>query len=295
MGRILLTGASGFIAAHCLAAFLEKGHFVRFTVRSQLKADQILDAKENEKYRGQLEAVIVPDIAADDAYKDALDDTLDGVIHTASPFHMNFTDPQELLGPAMRGTDGLLKAIANLAPNVKRVVITSSFAAMIDPSKGNWPGHTYAEEDWNPVTMEQALTGDKITTYRASKTFAEREAWNFVRQEKTPKVEFDLVTLCPPMVYGPIVNAQTLSSLNTSNERMWKFLNGEVKQIEPMSNPLWVDVRDLAAAHLAAYEIPAAGGNRFFIVADEFYSNQDIADAFRKARSPFSQWRPTAD
>lgn len=282
MGRVLLTGASGFIAAHCLAAFLEKGHFVRFTVRSEPQATQILNADANKKYRGQLEAAIVPDIAAEGAYDKALDKTLDGVIHTASPFHMNFTDPQELLGPAMRGTDGLLKAIANLAPNVKRVVITSSFAAMIDPSKGNWPGHTYAEEDWNPVTMEQALTGDKITTYRASKTFAEREAWNFVRQEKTPKVEFDLVTLCPPMVYGPIVNAQTLSSLNTSNERMWKFLNGEVKQIDPMSNPLWVDVRDLAAAHLAAYETPAAGGNRFFIVADEFYSNQDIADAFRK-------------
>jgi nucleoside-diphosphate-sugar epimerase len=58
MDRILLTGASGFIAAHCLNSFLEKGYFVRFTVRSQEKADQILAA--NAEYRHLLEAVIVP-------------------------------------------------------------------------------------------------------------------------------------------------------------------------------------------------------------------------------------------
>ena len=58
MSRVLLTGASGFIAAHCVEAFLLKGHFVRFTVRSQEKADQIL--KANEQYASQLEAAIVP-------------------------------------------------------------------------------------------------------------------------------------------------------------------------------------------------------------------------------------------
>jgi nucleoside-diphosphate-sugar epimerase len=213
------------------------------------------------------------------------DNTMDGIIHTASPFHMNFSDPQELLGPAIHGTEGLLNAIVKLAPRVKRVVITSSFAAIVNPEKGNWPGHVYSEEDWNPMTMEQALHGDKMTTYRASKTFAERTAWDFVEEHKPG---FDLVTLCPPMVYGPIINVQNLSSINTSNERMWKFLNGEVKTIEPMTtgHPLWVDVRDLASAHLSAYETQAAGGKRFFIVADELYSNQDIADAFRKVLPP---------
>jgi nucleoside-diphosphate-sugar epimerase len=58
MSRVLLTGASGFIAAHCLDAFLKKGHFVRFTVRTQEKANQIL--KANEQYASQLEAALVP-------------------------------------------------------------------------------------------------------------------------------------------------------------------------------------------------------------------------------------------
>jgi len=297
MKRILLTGASGFVAAHVLDAFLKQGYFVRFTVRTQEKADQVLDA--NAQYRAQLEATIVPgklrhrrwtsnlslttDVAADGAYDEVLkDDTVDGIIHTASPFHTRFSDPQELLEPAIRGTEGLLLAIVKLAPRVKRVVIISSYAAIMNPEKGNWPGHTYTEKDWNPVTMDQALHGSKITTYRASKTFAERAAWEFVSKHKP---NFDLVTLCPPMVYGPIINAQTLSSINTSNEAIYKYLNGETKTVEPMFHPFWVDVRDVAAAHLSAYETPAAGGHRFFIVADEVYSSQDMVDALRKVSS----------
>lgn len=137
--------------------------------------------------------------------------------------------------------------------------------------------------DWNPVTMEEGITGDAITTYRASKTFAERAAWDFVQSHKP---NFDVVTLCPPMVYGPIVNAQTIENLNASSERFWKFLSGKVKSIEPMGAPIWIDVRDLAQAHLAAYERKEAGGNRIFVVADELYSNQDIADIYRKVRTP---------
>jgi nucleoside-diphosphate-sugar epimerase len=87
------------------------------------------------------------------------------------------------------------------------------------------------------------------------------------------------------MVYGPVINAQTIATLNTSSERLWKFLSGNVKTIEPTGAPLWVDVRDLAQAHLAAYEKKEAGGNRFFIVADELYSNQDVADIYRKVSS----------
>jgi nucleoside-diphosphate-sugar epimerase len=111
--------------------------------------------------------------------------------------------------------------------------------------------------------MEEAQTGEKITTYRASKTYAERAAWDFVH---THHPDFDVVTLCPPMVYGPVINAQTIANINASNEKLWKFLSGNVKTIEPIGVPLWVDVRDLAQAHLVVYEKKEAGGNRFFIV-----------------------------
>ena len=68
----------------------------------------------------------------------------------------------------MNGTVGLLKSIRKNAPSVKRVVITSSSAAILDPSL---PTKVYSETDWCPVTPEQALVGP-ANGYRASKTFA---------------------------------------------------------------------------------------------------------------------------
>jgi nucleoside-diphosphate-sugar epimerase len=87
------------------------------------------------------------------------------------------------LDPAIIGTTGILKAIKKNAPSVKHVVITSSFAAIIDPSKGLNPGHVYSEKDWNPITLEEA-TLNPSNGYRASKTFAEKAAWEFVEKEK---------------------------------------------------------------------------------------------------------------
>lgn len=121
------------------------------------------------------------------------------MIHTASPFHFNAQDIQkDLLDPALHGTVGVLKAIKANAPTVKRVVITSSFAALVNPSKGTWPEHTYSEKDWSPLTHEEALQS-QAAGYRASKTFAERAAWDFVEEEKP---NFDLATINPPMVFG---------------------------------------------------------------------------------------------
>lgn len=281
MPYVLLTGASGFIAAHCLKSCLSRGWKVRFTVRSEEKAKKILEAHLESK--DLLDYVIVPDISASNAYKDVFDnggDALEAIIHTASPFHFDFTDPKtEILDPAIQGTVNLLAAVSANAPHVKRVVITSSFAAIFDPKKGLWPGHTYTETDWNPVTLEEGLGSDKPTTYRASKKLAEQAAWDYVKDNN---VTFDLVTLCPPMVFGPVVNNQSLTSLNTSNQRIWDYLSGKSQEVGPDGVHLWIDVRDLAEAHARAVEKADAGGKRFFTVADEIFSNQHIADILHK-------------
>ena len=58
---------------------------------------------------------------------------------------MKFADPDELLIPALKGTENLLASVAKFAPKVKRVVIISSFAAMVNAGEGDWPGHIYNE------------------------------------------------------------------------------------------------------------------------------------------------------
>lgn len=101
---------------------------------------------------------------------------------------------KELLDPAVIGTTGILRSIKKSAPTVKRVVITSSFASIVNPGKGTNPGYEYSEKDWNPITQEEALE-NPAAGYRASKTFAEKAAWDFVEKEKP---NFTIATMCPP-------------------------------------------------------------------------------------------------
>ena len=110
--------------------------------------------------------------------------------------------------------------------NVFDQVITSSFAAILNPFLGYRPDYTYSEKDWNPITEEQAVENTP-NGYRASKTFAERAAWKFVEQEKP---NFTLATCNPPMVFGPVHPAlQTLDSLNTSNQRFREMILGHMQ------------------------------------------------------------------
>jgi nucleoside-diphosphate-sugar epimerase len=207
MTRVLLTGGSGFIAAHTLDILLKNGHSVVTTVRTQEKAEKIKEDHKSYVDKGQLSFAIVPDIAQPGAFEKAVvsDPPFEAVLHTASPFHFNVTDVQkDLLDPAIIGTTGILESIKKNAPSVKQVVITSSFAAIVNPAKGFWPGHSYSEEDWNPITTEEAHE-NPMTGYRASKTFAEKAAWDFVAKEKPT---FSISTINPPMVYGPIVRSQ---------------------------------------------------------------------------------------
>jgi len=184
------------------------------TVRSQDKANKIREA--HSKYgKDKLDFVIVEDIAQEGAFDQAVksEPPFEAVIHTASPFHFNVTDVQkQLLDPAVIGTTGILKSIKKSAPTVKRVVITSSFASIVDGFKGTRPGHTYSEADWNPINHQQALE-NPANGYRASKTMAEKAAWDFIEQERP---NFTLSTMCPPLVLGPVVRGRLHLAVNIS-------------------------------------------------------------------------------
>ncbi|KAF2500757.1 dihydroflavonol-4-reductase [Lophium mytilinum] len=281
MTRVLLTGGSGFIAAHTLDLLLKNGHSVVTTVRSQDKIDRIKKIYPDVG-KDKLDFVIVPDIAVEGAFNEAVVSTppFEAVLHTASPFHFNVTDIQkQLIDPAVIGTTGILRAIKKNAPTIKHVVITSSFAAIVNPEKMAWPGHTYSEADWNPMTLED-IKGSVPLGYRASKTFAEKAAWKYVEDEKPG---FTLSTVNPPMVFGPIINhLQDLDNLNTSNQRIRDAALGKFKDEIPDSGvTLWVDVRNVAQAHVAAFEKPEAAGKRFFTTQGT-YNNKQICQIIKK-------------
>jgi len=183
-----------------------------------------------------------------------------------------------------------LNAIKAYAPTVKKVVITSSIASIVDSIKPNDPKQVYTEADWNPVSYETALK-DVRNGYRGSKVFAEKAAWKFLEDEHP---NFTLATICPPLVVGPITSCiDDASKLNTSNLRILEFFTGKYKGpvIPETGNYLWADVRDVALAHVRAFEVDEAAGKRFFTVASHF-CNKEIVEILRKNFPEFEEKLP---
>ncbi|KAI9646647.1 hypothetical protein NHQ30_004644 [Ciborinia camelliae] len=282
--RILLTGANGFVGSWVLDHLLKQGHSVRAIIRSQSKAQQV--SSDFPTYESQLDFGIVPDITTSRAFDEVVksDPPFDIIIHTASPFlYKIITDNREFLDPAIKGTKGILESVKKNAPGVKRVVVTSSCAAIVNFA-GEYvsnPQKVYTETDWNPTTWESALYGTQNNAYQASKKFAELAAWEFVEKEKP---NFDLVTLTPPMVYGPLRHTiQSTLDLNQSNSRIYNGFVNSSKDAELPPNGLhtFTDVRDLAEAHVLAATLPEASGERFIICEGQI-SSQNISDFLRK-------------
>lgn len=187
---------------------------------------------------------------------------------------------KELIIPAINGVKAILSAAAATG-KVKRIVLTSSFASVIDIGKKAGPGFTYTGQDWNPLTYEEAAAPgtSAVVAYRGSKLFAEREAWNFVEQKKP---SFDLATLCPPMTFGPIAHpVDKPEQLNESNAKLWEVAAGS-QTLPEARVPVWIDVRDLAKAHVQCLLHPSAGMQRYTPAAPEKFSYELVASILRK-------------
>ena len=114
----------------------------------------------------------------------------------------------------------LASALKN-APSVKRIVITSSVAAVVTPSPNP---STFSEEDWNEDSIveikEKGKDASPIAKYRASKTLAERTAWEWYEANKAT-LPWDLVVLLPVWVFGPPVNPVMALSDLAPSMRIW--------------------------------------------------------------------------
>lgn len=220
---ILVTGANGYIAAHCIADLLSKGFRVVGTVRTTEKAKRVLSQHSSNPF---LTIKIVPDVTNLDAFDDAIQGCA-AVLHLAAPFGYAFKNFEtELLIPSINGTKAICHA-ASKSPSVKRVVITSSFAAIFDASAGPSPGRVWTEKDWSPLTYEDGKNATIApVAYRTSKVLAEKTAWEYIEKEKP---HWDLVTLCPGMVFGQLYpgTISTLKGLNTSNAIVWGLFDAE--------------------------------------------------------------------
>lgn len=185
---------------------------------------------------------------------------------------------RELVLPAINGVKSVLDAAKN-EPRVKRIVFVSSFAAVADVAKDAAPGYTYTSADWNPMPYDEGKA-DPTFAYRIGKTYAERAAWDCIRHDHP---HFDLVTFCPPAVFGPIVHpVARVADLNLSNAVLWSITRTHGGPLPVQTTPCWIDVRDLAYAIVEALLRPEISNRRYTIAAPEHFSYQRAADIVRK-------------
>ncbi|GAA5830714.1 hypothetical protein JCM11251_001052 [Rhodosporidiobolus azoricus] len=276
---VLITGLSGYCAASTALAFLNAGYRVRGTLRKEAQMTAWREKYAQFVDSGLLEFAVVPDMANPGCYEEAVKGV--GIFcHMASPFFYGYTDNErDMLLPALRGTLEALES-AHKAETVKQFILTSSFAAMSDYTKGLWPGKTYSENDWCPHTWEEAKnSNDQTFVYVTSKKYSEKAAWDFMAEKKPA---FSLTSILPVHVIGrtdqPI---SSLDGLSTSAAWIRHFLDKPF--LLPCPIPMMIDVSDVALAHLRAVEHhPTTAGQRYFVVGAEF-SASAVAIAARKA------------
>ena len=239
-GTVLVTGATGFAAGHCIVDLLAHGYNVRGTVRNLATANTAHLREAIDHASGTFELTRAT-LDADEGWAEAASGC-DYVLHVASP--IPFKAPRhedELIRPAVDGTTRVLTAAARAG--ARRVVCTSSLD-VITRNRAT-AGRQRTEADWSDPA--------ECNAYATSKLRAERRAWELAAEHG-----IELAVVHPGAIIGPPLEVKRESSADIVR----RMLAGEMPAIPPL-HLAFTDVRDLAAAHRLALEVPAAKGNRY--------------------------------
>lgn len=254
--RVLVTGATGFVAGHVIVELLAHGYAVRATVRDLADTRKRAHLADLAARSGADLEFVAADLTGDAGWAAAVSGCAK-VLHVASPFPAAPpADEKELIRTAVDGTLRVLRACA-ADPGVERVVVTSSLAAV---AHGHRDNAVRTEADWTVVERSPA--------YQRSKTLAERAAWEFAAGLPAAR-GFELVVVNPGMVLGPLLSPET----STSHEPVRRLLSGATPGV-PRVGWSVVDVRDLAVAHRLALEKPQAAGKRFLCAGPHLWMGE---------------------
>ncbi len=271
MTTVLVTGATGFIAGHCIADLLAHGYAVRASVRD-LRRAPVDHLRQLAAEAGRDLELVEASLDSDDGW-DAACDGCDVVLHVASPNPKNApTSEDEVIRPAVDGTLRVLRAAAR-SHTVRRVVLTSSSDA-VTAGRPKADHTVRTEADWADAAA--------AAPYSRSKVLAEQAAWAFVRD-----TDLELVTVVPSLVLGPLQRTESRASMETVR----LLLAGELPMVPPLGFAV-VDVRDVATAHRLAMEVPEAAGPRY-IVAGEAIWMDEIARLLAEEFGPRGYKIPT--
>ncbi|KAI4374860.1 hypothetical protein MLD38_012804 [Melastoma candidum] len=255
-GRICVTGAGGFIASWVVKLLLSRGYKVHGTVRDPSDPKNAhLKSLENAHENLWL---FKAELLNYESIRTAVSGCA-GVLHVASPVPAGKVDLYE---PALAGTKNVLNAC--LKEKVNKVIVVSSIAAVV--ANQSWPKDQAMDETcWSD--LDYCRSRDQW--YSVAKTMAETEAWEVAR-----RTGLNVVTICPSLVFGPMLQP----TLNSSSLYLLTLMKG--RDPAEHSGIAFVDVRDTAEAILLVYESPDAEGR--YICSSYELRNQAIVEILKK-------------
>lgn len=251
MRRVLVTGATGHLGYTLVSLLKQHGYRVRAGVRNPADSRRV-------RHLRQLGVEICRADLLDAESLAAAVDNMEGVFQVAAVVSFWSKHPQaEIVDPTVRGSLNVLRAARRAG--VGRVVFTSSIAAVGLESPEERP---LTEDDWNEAPT---------LPYVSAKTKAEQAAWNFARQEG-----LDLVVINPASILGPNFFRHT-----PVTRQVEMILKGTLPGAVPVGTS-YVDVRDVAWAHLLAYNHPKAAG-RYLVSGPDFVSCSELIRCIQRA------------
>ncbi len=274
-GQVLVTGANGFVGKWTVLELLRAGFSVRGTVRSEGKAEAVRQAVASQLGEAALSRLdfVRLDLMRDKGWGQAMEG-IDAVAHVAAQILAEEPrDMQVVIGPALEGTERVLRFA--VAADVRRVVMTSSIATV-----GYGHGHTSGRRTYSEADFTD-LDAMKFTwAYCVGKTRAEQAAWAYARSEGLL-----LTTIHPGAILGPALDADASISL----QMVSGLLEGSTPAM-PSNGFSVVDVRDVAAMHVAALQQPETAGQRYLATAS-YLPFPAVADILRRA---YPDWAITS-
>ena len=260
--KVLVTGASGYIASHCIKVLLEKGFKVKGSVRDLKKVDISKNFFDNLLNKENLEFCEL-NLLSDRGWNAAVKDC-DYLIHIASPCKIKEPKKEsEIINPAVEGTIRALN-FAKIS-NIKKVILTSSIGAML---YGN--NKKYCEaSDWTDIS-------EYVGSYIKSKTMAEKAAWNYFNSLSNPS--FTFTTINPGMVFGPVIN-RNLDGV--SQNMILNLIKGQYPVLPDIYFSV-VDVRDVAKIHVEALLKIESDNLRLIVSSEKSISFIEISRTLKK-------------
>ncbi|RFU30552.1 hypothetical protein B7463_g5794, partial [Scytalidium lignicola] len=282
---VLITGINGYIASVLGQLLLTKGYHLRGTTRRAASAEPLLSGPY-AAYRDRVKIYEVPDMTVDGAFDEA-SKGVHGIFHTASPISFSLDSYEMMIIPAVKGTETILNSALKAGPQLSSVVVTSSVAAVTNyPTP--IPDYVFNESNFASIALETAerdrAEGKKTPSgllYTASKTAAEKALWKFKDEHKPP---FAITAINPAVVTGPpVFLPSNPSGLNETLRPVYAVFSGTTSTIpHNIGSGGYVDVRDVAKAHVWAFEHSDVANGERFITCQGFGPGQAIADVLRE-------------